>query len=120
MPSRTELKLELAFPYEIHITPTVNGGCIVNVGCAQLSYQTPARMLTDLKKYLAEPEKYEKAYNECNKTRGGNALVEREARPSLVAGSGRTVEAIPEDTEQSEPAQERAAIEGEETQESPG
>jgi hypothetical protein len=77
MPSKTEIKVELAFPYDIRIIPTVNGGCIVNLGCAQLSYSTPARMIIDLKKYLAEPEKYEKAYYECNKIRpsGSNALA---------------------------------------------
>lgn len=88
-----EIKLELAFPYDINIIPTVNGGCIVNVGCARLSYQTPARMITDLKKYLADPEGYEKAFNECNKLRAADGPE----RPSLTrrsVGAGQVVEQL--------------------------
>jgi hypothetical protein len=101
------IKLELAFPYDIQITPTVNGGCIVNVGCVQLSYSTPARMLIDLKKYLADPQGYEKAYNECNKTRGsGNALA-RPEQPSLMdAHSRRTGEIVEEITEKPSPPED--------------
>jgi len=91
MTSKKEIKLELAFPYDIKIIPTVNGGCIVNVGCARLSYSTPARMLIDLKKYLADPQGYEKAFYECNKSI--SAVAEPE-RPSLTGGQ--TVEEIPE------------------------
>lgn len=100
MTSKAEIKLELAFPFDIQITPTVNGGCIVNVGCAQLSYSTPARMLIDLKKYLADPKGYEKAYMECNKTRGGEVASDT-PRPSL-GGSGGRIGQIPEQPEAQE------------------
>lgn len=95
MSSKSVLKLELAFPYEINIIPTVNGGCIVNVGCARLSYSAPARMITDLKKYLADPEGYEKAFNECNKAREVAGMTPE--RPSLTRrseGAGQVVEQL--------------------------
>lgn len=107
MAEKTEIKLELAFPYKITINPTVNGGCIVNVGCARLSYSTPARMLTDLKKYLADPQGYEQAFYECNKIRGENTLAAPE-QPS-----GQTGAQIPEDTA---PDQERAEATSEQEQ----
>jgi len=106
MPSeKKEVKLELAFPYDINIVPTVNGGCIVNVGCARLSYSTPASMLTDLKKYLADPQGHEKAYNECSKNRGAEVASET-PRPSVI-GSGRTHEEIPEQPKQPEAQENR-------------
>lgn len=97
MSSKTEIKLELAFPFDITIIPTVNGGCIVNVGCARLSYSTPARMLIDLKKYLADPKGYEKAYNECNKPPQDSEVASNAPRPSLTRTSrevGQVVEQL--------------------------
>lgn len=118
MSSKSVLKLELAFPYEINIIPTVNGGCIVNVGCARLSYSTPARMLTDLKKYLADPEEYEKAFNECNKPpphsaglntmntahieSGGHAVEQRPETDQVERELRRDPDAHPEDRQRRE------------------
>lgn len=71
----SDLKFELAFPYRIIIEPTVNGGVIVSVGCAQLSYENTNKMLKALKQYFADPEAVEKAYCKCNALRAGGGPV---------------------------------------------
>ena len=85
-----ELKFELPFPYDIQIQPTVNGGCIVRVGCATLSYSNTNKMITDLRKYLADPEAHEKAYNECQRNRPVEVASDRPETPR-VHGSGRAL-----------------------------
>ena len=62
------MKFELAFPYEIHIIPTVNGGVIARVGCAELSFASTNKLLTAMREYFGDPEGAEKAYNEIRKT----------------------------------------------------
>jgi hypothetical protein len=50
------------FPHEIKIIPTVNGGVIVLIGCATLSYSNPAKMLSAMREYIKDPEGIEKNY----------------------------------------------------------
>ncbi len=50
-------------PYEIRITPSKNGGFIVNVGCCTCVYTSVMEMLEELTKYLESPQQVEKEYN---------------------------------------------------------
>lgn len=86
------MQFELAFPYDIQITPTVNGGVIVRVGCAELSFTSTNKLLTALREYFKDPEQAEKDYHAARKASHGPMATDGR----LVAGSGRTVEEIPE------------------------
>jgi hypothetical protein len=61
------LEFKLAFPYEIHVIPTVNGGVIARCGCAELSFSSTNKLLTAMREYFADPEASEKAYYEARK-----------------------------------------------------
>lgn len=74
-PNESKLKFELAFPYDIRISPTVNGGAIIRVGCAELSYDNTNKMLKALREYFADPEAAEAAYCKCNALRAGPQAV---------------------------------------------
>jgi hypothetical protein len=90
------MQFELAFPYDIQITPTVNGGVIVRVGCAELSYTSTNKLLTALREYFKDPEQAEKDYHAARKASHGPMATDGR----LVAGSGRTVESLgPPETE---------------------
>jgi hypothetical protein len=49
--------------YTITITPTMNRGFIVRIGCGEFAFQNHKALLTGLRKYLDDPKKYEKLYN---------------------------------------------------------
>lgn len=49
--------------YDIHIRHTINGGVIVKVGCAELSFSSPEDMMDIMKQYYADPKGMEKEYN---------------------------------------------------------
>jgi hypothetical protein len=50
--------------YDIHIRHTVNGGIIVKVGCAELSFSSPEHMLEIMKQYYENPLEIMKQYYE--------------------------------------------------------
>lgn len=83
------MKFMQAFPYEIHIIPTANGGAIVQIGCAQLAYSSLNKMLTDLRWMFKDPEAAEKAYNE----RPGRSTTPPEA-PMREPDRGQVVESV--------------------------
>jgi len=97
----SNLKFELAFPYNIQIEPTVNGGVIVRVGCAQLTYENTNKMLKALKEYFSDPEAAEKAYNACNALRAGGGEVATAPPQPTLRGSGNIRVPDPEYTEES-------------------
>ena len=97
----SKLKFELAFPYNIQIEPTVNGGVIVRVGCAQLTYENTNKMLRALKDYFADPEAAERAYNACNALRAGPNEVATAPPTPTLRGSGNIRAPDPEYTEES-------------------
>ena len=57
-------------PYDIKITPTMNNGFIVKVGCATLVFSDNEGLLQFLREYLADPKKLEKEYNLANHANG--------------------------------------------------
>lgn len=57
------MKFKKAIRYDILIRPTPNEGFIVEVGCVKVVYAGWASLIQDLSEYLAEPEKFEKQYN---------------------------------------------------------
>jgi hypothetical protein len=48
--------------YTITITPTMNRGFIVRIGCGEFVFQNHKALLAGLRKYLDDPEKYIKLY----------------------------------------------------------
>jgi len=82
------IEFKLAFPYEIHVIPTVNGGVIARVGCAELTFQSTNKLLTAMREYFADPEEVEKAYNAARKASHGPMPCNGNL------GSGRTVESL--------------------------
>lgn len=64
------MKMKQLFPWHIEITASVNGGIIVRVGCAQLTYggsrQEIKRFLADARSFLEDPKKAEKEYNQMS------------------------------------------------------
>ena len=52
--------------YDINITHTVNGGMIVKVGCAVLTFSNPEDMMDVMKQYYENPDEMEKLYNKAN------------------------------------------------------
>jgi len=82
------IEFKLAFPYEIHVIPTVNGGVIARCGCAELTFSSTNKLLTAMREYFADPEEVEKAYNAAVKASHGPMA----SGGNLVAGSGRPVE----------------------------
>lgn len=59
------MKFKKKIDHDITITPTVNGGFIVKVGCATLVYRLASELVSDLGKYLEDPEGVEKEYREA-------------------------------------------------------
>jgi len=49
--------------YEIYIRHTINGGCIVNIGCCEISFSNSDDMIDALKEYYSDPDGMEKKYN---------------------------------------------------------
>ena len=48
--------------HEIRITPTINRGFIVRVGCATACFSNTADLLADLQSYLVDPKGWEADY----------------------------------------------------------
>ena len=53
--------------YNINITHTVNGGCIVKIGCGRAVFTDHNAMLIALKEYYDDPEGMEKKYYDIQK-----------------------------------------------------
>ncbi len=81
--------------HEIRITPTINKGFIVSVGCATLAFENQKTMMNALEDFLSNPEGMEKRYNEA----AGNQPVDTTPQEQedctppdgarLVGGGGR-------------------------------
>jgi len=105
------IEFKLAFPYEIHVIPTVNGGVIARVGCAELTFQSTNKLLTAMREYFADPEEVEKAYHAarkashgpmaCNGNLGAGSVVEQLDPPGPEVASEET--AIADGSERTEP-----------------
>ena len=57
-----------ASKYDIHIKHTANGGMIVQVGCAEVSFSNWGDMLDAMRDYYSNPERMEKEYNKSSAT----------------------------------------------------
>ncbi len=66
--------------HEIRITPTINKGFIVSVGCATLAFENQKTMMDALEDFLSNPEGMEKRYNEA----GARMLKIRPRRKSAL------------------------------------
>jgi len=79
--------------HEIRITPTINKGFIVSVGCATLAFENQKTMMNALEDFLSNPEGMEKRYNEagCQDTEAPSAQENRTAPDGahLVGGGDR-------------------------------
>ena len=60
------MKFEKISKYDINIRHTVNGGVIVRVGCAELSFSNPEDMIDVMKQYYENPQEMEKKYIQSN------------------------------------------------------
>ena len=63
--------------YDINITHTVNGGMIVKVGCAVLTFSNPEEMMDVMRQYYENPDEMEKLYNKANCDVTENCAEER-------------------------------------------
>jgi len=110
------IEFKMAFPHEIHIIPTINGGVIARCGCAELTFTSTNKLLTAMREYFADPAAVEKAYNDARQIAGRLHEAPDYPRPETARaralGSGRTL-ARPETVDDA-PDQERAANEGQE------
>lgn len=124
------IEFKMAFPHEIHIIPTINGGVIARCGCAELTFTSTNKLLTAMREYFADPEAVEKAYNDARKVAGRlhEAPMTEGPRAARALGSGRTL-ARPRnimdlddapDQERAERPQERAEDEQTNERESSG
>ena len=81
------MKLGKVIQYEIKITPSMNFGFMVKVGCGRFAFSSKEDMLKTLTEYLDEPEKFEKEYNsfssDCEPDR------EEVHRPLIERAAGR-------------------------------
>jgi len=53
--------------YNVNITHTINGGCVVKVGCCKAVFTDHNAMLIALKEYYDDPEGMEKEYYKIQK-----------------------------------------------------
>lgn len=72
------MEMKLASQYNVLITHALNGGFVVEVGCARFAYTNSRQLCKDLKLYLDDPQAYEEKYRE----------VTDKMRPQLHAGAG--------------------------------
>lgn len=56
------MKFEKISKYDINIRHTSNGGVIVRIGCAELSFSSPEDMMDVMKQYYENPQEMEKRY----------------------------------------------------------
>ena len=71
--------------HEIKITPTINKGFIVSVGCATLAFENQKTMIDALEDFLSNPEGMEKRYNEAG---GQDAEVATPPQEDCTAPDG--------------------------------
>lgn len=108
------IEFKMAFPHEIHIIPTINGGVIARCGCAELTFTSTNKLLTAMREYFADPAAVEKAYNDARAAAGRlhEAPMTEGPRAARALGRGRTLSDHPvSDGEQVSligPDQERA------------
>jgi len=57
------MEFKRASNHDINISHTVNGGMIVKVGCAVLTFSSPEDMMVAMGQFYADPEAMEKEYN---------------------------------------------------------
>jgi hypothetical protein len=57
------IQFKRASKYDITINHTANGGTIVRIGCAEVSFTNWKDMLIAMKEYYENPEKMETQYN---------------------------------------------------------
>jgi len=55
-----------ALPHDIHIIGSANKGFIVKVGCSTSVFSDKEDMIHAIRKYINDPDKMEKLYNESN------------------------------------------------------
>jgi hypothetical protein len=58
-----DFEFKKASKHNINIRHTVNGGCIIKVGCCEAAFSTPDEMLETLADYYKDPVGMEKRYN---------------------------------------------------------
>ena len=67
--------------YDIIIRHTVNGGCIANIGCCEVSFSNTEDLLDALEDYYANPDEIEKKYNAFSKANCIGYAHEQECMP---------------------------------------
>jgi len=74
------MKIGKTINYDINIRPTANMGFIVKVGCGRFAFSCADDVLTALREYLGNPDKFEKEYNSlgCEPTAPRNGRKEDE------------------------------------------
>jgi hypothetical protein len=70
------MNFEKISKYDIKIRHTVNGGVIVKVGCAELSFSNPEDMMDVMKQYYENPQEMEKLFNKSNASHPVEEAVE--------------------------------------------
>ncbi len=73
--------------HEIKITPTINKGFIVSVGCATLAFENQKTMIDALEDFLSNPEGMEKRYNEAGCQDAEVPSAQAECTPSPPLGA---------------------------------
>ena len=71
------IKFQKASKHDIHIQHTINGGMIVKIGCAKLSFSDYETMMDAMAEYYRDPDEVVKVYNsttgydieDCSETR---------------------------------------------------
>ena len=58
------MRIGKVIEHNISITPTINSGFIVQVGCCSACFSNSAEMLAGLEEYLANPKEFEREVNE--------------------------------------------------------
>jgi hypothetical protein len=62
MKGNSNMELKRISKHDINIRHTVNGGMVVNVGCAVLSFSSPEDMIDAMKQYYDNPDEMERKY----------------------------------------------------------
>ena len=81
--SKESRPFKKAIPYGVSITPSHNGGFLVEVGCVNLVYEFIPELLDDLRQYLEDPGRMVRKY----KTEYNDSLMERAQETSPMATS---------------------------------
>ncbi len=78
------MEFKNVLPHAINISGTMNGGYLMEVGCARFAYGDSDDMLELVKAYLDDPEGMVKKYNKAMDKYGGPSSGCEVAAPSLV------------------------------------